>query len=286
MKLSIITINFNNLDGLQKTIDSVLCQTWKEFEWIFIDGGSTDGSKELIKKTAAECSNVSYWCSEPDKGVYNAQNKGITHANGEYMNFMNSGDIFYDKNVLLNIFNVKQSADVIYGDWYWCDKNNSWIDLYPKKVSIASLYCDNICHQAMFIKGEILKEKGYDESYTIVADWARWMELACKGNTFQYIPVVVCKYQLGGFSSANEELAQQEIDRVRQIPPSSFCESLQLCRTYKEKLDRYERLTNLVKVVELIEERQLYRRLFRISVGGIEFIKSIIDPFLKLLPLK
>ena len=89
MILSIITINYNNSDGLQRTIESVLSQTWTDFEWIVIDGGSTDGSLDIIKKHA---SHFSFWCSEPDTGIYNAMNKGITHAKGEYLNFMNSGD--------------------------------------------------------------------------------------------------------------------------------------------------------------------------------------------------
>lgn len=90
MKLSIITINFNNRDGLQRTINSVLSQSFKDFEWIVIDGGSTDGSRNLLEIYKKY---FSYWCSEPDKGVYNAQNKGISVAKGEYMSFMNSGDI-------------------------------------------------------------------------------------------------------------------------------------------------------------------------------------------------
>ncbi len=92
MKLSIITVNLNNKDGLQKTIDSVISQTFKDFEWIVIDGGSTDGSKELIEKYS---DYISYWVSEPDKGIYNAMNKGIKVAKGDYLEFLNSGDIFF-----------------------------------------------------------------------------------------------------------------------------------------------------------------------------------------------
>ena len=80
MKLSIITVNYNNREGLQRTIDSVVSQTFRDFEWIVIDGGSTDGSKELIKQYA---DHFSYWVSEPDKGIYNAMNKGILKATGE-----------------------------------------------------------------------------------------------------------------------------------------------------------------------------------------------------------
>ena len=90
MKLSIITINYNNLEGFKKTAESVINQTWKEFEWIIIDGGSTDGSKEYIVKLNYDLTRngwnpIAYWCSEPDKGIYNAMNKGIGKAKGEYL---------------------------------------------------------------------------------------------------------------------------------------------------------------------------------------------------------
>ena len=112
MKLSIITINYNNKAGLQKTIDSVICQTWKDYEWIIIDGGSTDGSKELIEQYQQY---FAYWCSEPDKGVYNAMNKGITKAKGEYLNFMNSGDCFVCDSTLMDVFFKEISADIVAG---------------------------------------------------------------------------------------------------------------------------------------------------------------------------
>ena len=101
MKLSIITINFNNKDGLKRTIESVISQKFQEFEWIIIDGGSSDGSKLLIEEVARNNKKlVSYWCSEPDGGIYPAMNKGIDKAKGEYILFLNSGDTLHNKNVL------------------------------------------------------------------------------------------------------------------------------------------------------------------------------------------
>ena len=91
MKLSIITVNLNNLEGLKKTYESVVSQTFTDYEWLVIDGGSTDGSREFIEQHQDK---FAYWCSEPDKGIYNAMNKGIVRAKGEYLNFMNSGDYF------------------------------------------------------------------------------------------------------------------------------------------------------------------------------------------------
>ena len=107
MKYSIITINYNNRDGLEMTINSVLEQTYKDFEYIIIDGGSTDGSLEVIKKHAAQ---IDYWVSEPDNGIYNAMNKGIRKATGDYLNFMNSGDTYHTSSVLGDIANLDSES--------------------------------------------------------------------------------------------------------------------------------------------------------------------------------
>ena len=124
MPLSIITVNLNNLKGLRKTIDSIISQTWRDFEWIIIDGGSTDGSRELIEQYQE---HFAYWCSEPDKGVYNAMNKGIAKAKGVYLNFMNSGDVFYSNDTLERVFESSPCADMVYGD---CITDNNGLTQY------------------------------------------------------------------------------------------------------------------------------------------------------------
>ncbi len=112
VKLSIITVNLNNSAGLRKTIESIVKQTFKDFEYIIIDGGSTDGSAEVIKEFADK---ITYWVSEPDKGIYNAMNKGILHAKGEYLLFLNSGDWLADDDLLSKVFCEPRTADIIYG---------------------------------------------------------------------------------------------------------------------------------------------------------------------------
>ena len=113
-KISIITINYNNLEGLKRTMESVVNQTWREFEYIVIDGGSTDRSAAYI---ASQSENIDYWVSEPDNGIYNAMNKGIAKATGEYLLFLNSGDSFYDANVLQNVSNFfNNDLSIIYGN--------------------------------------------------------------------------------------------------------------------------------------------------------------------------
>ena len=94
MRFSVITINYNNREGLNKTIKSVLCQSINDYEYIIIDGGSTDGSVDIINNNA---NFITYWVSEKDNGIYHAMNKGVAHAHGEYCIFMNSGDIFYNE---------------------------------------------------------------------------------------------------------------------------------------------------------------------------------------------
>ena len=110
-KLTIITINYNNLEGLKRTVESVLNQTWQEFEYIVIDGGSNDGSAEYIE---SQSEHIDYWVSEPDKGIYNAMNKGIAKARGEYLLFLNSGDHLYSAKVLEENYGKIADFDLIY----------------------------------------------------------------------------------------------------------------------------------------------------------------------------
>ena len=113
-RLSIITVNHNDLAGLRKTRDSILSQTFQDFEWIVVDGDSTDGGKDFIQEHQEE---MAWWCSEQDNGIYNAMNKGIEHAQGEYLLFLNSGDTLSAPDTLKEVFRTEPDADVVYGDW-------------------------------------------------------------------------------------------------------------------------------------------------------------------------
>ena len=122
MKLSIITVNLNNAGGLQKTIESVVTQTWLDFELIIVDGDSTDGSVEVIQQFNDSAIPQFHWVSEPDSGVYQAMNKGIRMAQGEYLLFLNSGDFLVDSNVLSQVFKFGFSADILFGKCRDSDK--------------------------------------------------------------------------------------------------------------------------------------------------------------------
>ena len=142
MTLSIITINYNNCDGLKRTIDSVVSQTFTDYEWIVIDGGSNDGSFELIEKYQK---HFTYWVSEPDSGIYQAMNKGIAHANGDWYIFLNSGDWLFNNEVLSMVFSSNHDANILYGDvmYHWPDKRGLELEKKPETLSLYYFYTEN-----------------------------------------------------------------------------------------------------------------------------------------------
>lgn len=213
MKLSIITINFNHMAGLVKTCKSVMGQSDKNFEWIVIDGGSSDGSKEYLESLSPK---PSYWCSEPDKGIYSAMNKGIGMAQGEYLLFLNSGDSLADTDVLKKAMPLLHDADIIYGNALFCKPKKERLVSYPETFTLYHLWRGfTPCHQATFIKSDLLKNTGgYDERYKIVADYRKWIEWKLQGCTFKHIPLTVCRYMLDGISTTQKALHQEEHDAV------------------------------------------------------------------------
>ena len=223
MKLSIITVNFNNLEGLKRTAYSVLSQTWRDFEWLIIDGGSTDGSKEFIEHIFHNLSQkeefqnpISYWCSEKDEGVYNAMNKGIIKANGDYLNFMNSGDVFYENNTLELVFKEDHSSDILFGDWKRIIHGREEHMHFPTPVEIYSFFKENICHQAMFIRRDYHLNHFYDETYRILADYKNWAKASLDGASFSFVPQSICIVTIDGISSKLDMAQLREIERLKQ----------------------------------------------------------------------
>lgn len=208
MKLSIITINFNNKEGLQKTISSVTPQTFRDYEWIIIDGGSTDGSQVLIEQIS---NHLAYWVCEPDKGIYNAMNKGIRMAKGEWLLFLNSGDWLCENTTLEKVFAQESStADVMYGDKMQWTPDKSFLLSFPERLSLDYLVRYSICHQATFFRKELFIQEQYEETYSIASDWAFDIKLMLQGKRFEHIPVTVCYYDNTGISALGSEKQQQE----------------------------------------------------------------------------
>lgn len=233
MKLSIITINYNNRLGLEKTVQSVLLQTFRDFDWIIIDGGSDDGSRELIEETAAKCKQLSYWCSERDEGIYNAMNKGIKNAKGKYCLFLNSGDYFYGD--VLNIVCSKLSSNIgfVVGR-VMEEKGTLTRDFTKTQYSVAHLILYPFPHQACFINKAVFDKYGlYDEKYRIIADWVLYIDALILGNeNVAFIQEIVSKMEYGGVSS-NSSLYQDEIKRMKQKLSTGTIKSLEMARSYE-----------------------------------------------------
>ena len=205
MKFSIITVNFNNKEGLLRTIESVINQTFRDFEFIVIDGGSTDGSAELLKEYDSQ---INYWVSEKDGGIYQGMNKGIAKATGDYLNFMNSGDCFFNENVLENINNRNLSSDIIVGKDYHYNSNTKqgFCTILPSRISMLTFYIQTLPHQSSFFKKELFNDTLYDESLKIVADIKFYIQKICiEGCSVKLIDDIVCRREPDGVSKTYNE---------------------------------------------------------------------------------
>ena len=214
MQLSIITINYNNKIGLQKTIDSVITQTFKDFEWIIIDGGSTDGSKELIEEYSQY---ITYWVSEPDKGIYNAMNKGILQAKGEYLYFLNSGDYLVNAYCINKIFSKNNKEDIICGNLILLSNpNRKDYNLHSNYITCYDLIKWNLNHQSTFIRKKLFVKHGlYDENLYIVSDWKFFLyTIIFKEASVKYFNIDIAYFDITGISKQNNHLLKKEREKV------------------------------------------------------------------------
>ncbi|MFC3561743.1 glycosyltransferase family 2 protein [Pedobacter jamesrossensis] len=201
-KLSIITVNYNDKAGLEKTINSVKQQTWQDFEYLIIDGGSTDGSVDIVNKYKNE---FAHCISEPDNGVYNAMNKGIRLATGDYLYFLNSGDVLNDKDVLKNVIvQINNDFDIYYGDLFYREENELVYWKHPEKLSFLFFLRENINHQACFIKRNLFEKIFfYNETHKIISDWEFLIYAICKENVpYKHLKMIISIYDTTGISSS------------------------------------------------------------------------------------
>jgi glycosyltransferase involved in cell wall biosynthesis len=221
-KLSIVTINYNNAGGLQKTIESVNSQTFKDVEYIIIDGCSTDTSVEVIKKYK---DHLTYWVSEKDKGIYHAMNKGINIARGEYLLMLNSGDVFTSNVILENVFTGRViEADIIYADVLWNINGKNKEERHPDKLTFQYFRHNFLCHQSVFIRRLLHHSVGmYDERLKIIADWKFEILAMCKYNaTYLHVPLFSVQCEWGGLSKRPESweivLAERKQTLEQEFP--------------------------------------------------------------------
>ena len=264
MKLSIITINYNNAEGLRKTLASVAAQTYTKIEHIIVDGGSTDGSVDIIREYAdnqvkgyrlevkgeenstadisastpytlhhTPSAHVVRWISEPDKGIYNAMNKGIRMATGEYIEILNSGDILFDSQVTqrmiehLDQINAerKESLGILYGNM---TKVNAAGKVVGKsgytEYSLRQFYSSTLNHDCAYIRRDLFEEYGlYDVNLKIVSDWKWYLQAIGLGRVKpEYVDIDVTIFDDGGISETNLVLRNAERRKVLEelLPPA------------------------------------------------------------------
>lgn len=199
-KISIITIVYNNVKDIEYTIQSVIKQSFQDIEYIIIDGASNDGTLDVIERYKE---HVDLVVSEKDEGIYHAMNKGLSHATGDYVLFLNSGDELFDVNTLQNIFDRNDDADIYYGETKLIDENRNIIGnrrhKAPKQFDWKSFrYGMSICHQAIYVKRALTEP--YDRQYQLSADVDWVIRMAKKADKIVNVKAYVARYLVGGMS--------------------------------------------------------------------------------------
>lgn len=256
-KVSVITISYNNAEGLRRTIESVINQSYGDFEYIIIDGGSTDESRNIIE-SYANC--ISYWVSEPDKGVYNAMNKGIARAKGEYLHFLNSGDYYASDNVLSSVFSREYTVPLLRGIQIcnYGDRTERWENLGNREVTLYDMFVNTLLHQATFIRCDMFDKYGlYDEDLKIVSDWKFFFQAILGGEKTTFVDTDIVIFEMDGISTnkvhGEKHLAERKQVITELMPPNLLTD--------------YTRLRELegdAYIVYMVKHHKVMRFIFRV----------------------
>lgn len=243
MKLSIITICYNEKE-IRRTCESIVKQTWQDFEWIVVDGGSTDGTLDILNEYKER---INILISEKDNGIYNAMNKGIKLAKGEWLNFMNGGDCFYDNDALKKVFdndNDYAPYGVLYGYSVLSKKNK--IQKFKQIRSKNYFIRNNINHQASFIRKKLFEKYGYyDETLKICSDFDKWCNFIIHNVKFKLLEFCVSFFDTNGISSQPKYAAKTFNER-----------DLILKRYYSWFALRYEAIRRLFSFKHIYKRRK------------------------------
>lgn len=259
--LSIITINRNNAAGLEKTMQSVANQTFSEFEYIVIDGASTDGSVEVIKNLETRFTHLK-WVSEPDKGIYNAMNKGLRMASGDYIQILNSGDCLASREVTEQMLAALEKAgnpSILYGNMVKCfPDGRSMVDrgFAGQEISMMGMYSGTLNHDPAYVRRDLFEKYGYyDESLKIVSDWKWYLQaIILGGEKPQYVDLDVTLFDMTGISETNKELDKAERKRVlEQLLPNAVLSDYERYAVSIDQIKRLKRHPWAYKIVWLLE---------------------------------
>lgn len=261
MKLSIVTINRNNAIGLKQTMRSVLSQTFKELEYIVVDGASTDGSVDVIKSLESEFNHLK-WVSEPDTGVYNAMNKGIRMASGEYIQILNSADCLAAPEVTGQMLAALEKAgnpSIFYGNMVKCFPDGRTMadkSFAGQEITMLGMYTGTLNHDPAYIRRDLFKKYGYyDENLKIVADWKWYLQaIILGGEKPQYTDVNVTLFDMMGISETNKELDKAERKQVlEQLFPRAVLADYEKYAFPIEQIKRLKRHPWAYKLVWFLE---------------------------------
>jgi glycosyltransferase involved in cell wall biosynthesis len=263
-ELSIITINYNNALGLQKTFSSLFSQTIQNYEYIVIDGGSSDDSLKIIEQNE---NKISFWVSEKDNGVYHAMNKGIARATGAYLMFLNSGDFLIDSNSIklcINFIQEVPNIDIFYGDMVVVNDPKSpegRHHKHPCKITLNFFKNQTINHQASLIKAELFKEFGsYPESYKIASDYWLYLKSLLSGKSFKYLNFPMVCYDFNGISSIDNYRAYKDEKQLiwQNLVPGCVKDLISENEEYKD-LTEY---TIVKSAIQLNKKFQVFKSKF------------------------
>lgn len=223
MKITVVTVCYNEKNTIKETIESVLDQEFDDFEYIIMDGSSTDGTLDIINEYA---SNPKIKCiSEKDTGLFNAMNKAVSFAIGEYVIFMNSGDMFYDKRVLKDM-EPYLHGDIVYGDVLRRTKEGSYIQKYKgtRFEQITMMLCGlAFCHQTQFTKTEVMKSYGFREDHRITADFDFVVRALSDNRTIKHVDRIICSFDHDGGISADKsnysQMVKEDDASIRECFP-------------------------------------------------------------------
>jgi len=257
--ISIITVVFNGEKHLEETIQSVVDQTYNNIEYIIIDGASTDKTLDIIKKYEQ---NISFWSSENDKGIYDAMNKGIAIANGEYIGLINSDD-YYEPDaieIIVNQINKHINTDVFFGNIYIINQylSEKKIQTYKKGGNLEKKF--SIWHPSVFVKKHTFEKYGnFDLSYKIAADYELLLRFYKKGCNFQYINKAISNFREGGISYYNKNLAKEQFQL--QLKHTSYINAYFFRIKYKitEILQKIFKFTLGEKKYHYLRYKYLYK---------------------------
>ncbi len=265
MLFTVITINYNNENGLRRTIESVIGQSYHDFEYVIIDGGSNDGSVDIIKEFE---NYITYWVSEKDRGIYHAMNKGVAQAQGDYCIFLNSGDCFYDDTVLERMSTKVVVDDITIGRVFSSTENKFIFSPPERDISLYYLYSATVPHQGSFINTKLLNLYPYDEKLRIVSDWKFYVQTIIERNcSVNYTDEPVVVFDTNGISTSNpEQMWKEKVQVLSEMFPPRILSDYQLMKSS-------ECLTQSITPM-LRKHYRIDRTLYYLGILLSKFVKS------------